>query len=86
MVFSAMSSIEHTLMVESENGMPNFSAARAALISPSAVCMPPVAAGAMATGMAISWPSILTLRFRPSRFTATFWLSLILLKSLSFSR
>jgi hypothetical protein len=37
-----------------------------------------VSSGAIATGMAISLPSIFTLRLRPSRFTATFWLSLIL--------
>ena len=38
-------------MVESVNGMPNFSAARAALISPSAICMPVEPTGAIATGM-----------------------------------
>ncbi|MNT46788.1 hypothetical protein D3C72_1834570 [compost metagenome] len=73
-------------MVERVNGIPYFSAARAALISPSAICMPPVAAGAMATGMVTGLPSISVLRLRPSRLTAIFWRSLILLKSLSLSR
>ena len=45
-------------MVESVNGMPNFSAARAALISPSALCMPVEPTGAMATGMLTGWPII----------------------------
>ena len=45
-----------------------------------------VAAGAMATGMVTALPSISVERLRPSRFTATFCLSLILLKSLSLSR
>ena len=37
---------------ESVNGMPNFSAARAARISPSACCMPVRPVGAIATGIA----------------------------------
>jgi hypothetical protein len=48
--------------------------------------MPPVAAGAMATGMVIGLPSMVDLRLRFSRFTATFCLSLILEKSLSLAR
>ena len=39
-VSPATSSIEQMLMVDSVNGMPNFLAARAARISPSACCMP----------------------------------------------
>ncbi|CAN6484226.1 unnamed protein product [Victoria cruziana] len=46
-----MSSIEQMLMVERVKGMPNFSAARAAWISPSACCMPVRPTGAMATGI-----------------------------------
>ena len=44
--------MEQMLMVESVKGMPNFLAARAAKISPSACCMPVRPVGAMATGMA----------------------------------
>ena len=73
-------------MVDSVNGMPNFSAARAALISPSADCMPVEPTGAMATGMATGWPSIVVARLRFSRFTATRWRSLIFSKSVVLSR
>jgi hypothetical protein len=51
-VWLATSSIEQIDMVESVKGTPNFSAARAALISPSADCMPQRPTGARATGMA----------------------------------
>ena len=47
-----MSSIEQMLIVDKVNGMPNFSAAMAALISPSACCMPVMPVGAIATGIA----------------------------------
>ncbi len=57
-MFSATSSIEQIAMVESVNGMPNFSAARAALISPSALCMPVEPTGAIATGIDTGWPSM----------------------------
>jgi peptidoglycan/LPS O-acetylase OafA/YrhL len=54
----ATSSIEQMLMVDSVNGMPNFLAARAARISPSACCMPVRPVGAIATGMATGWPTM----------------------------
>ena len=49
---------EQMLMVDSVNGMPNFSAARAAWISPSACCMPVRPTGAMHTGIFVSWPTM----------------------------
>ena len=57
--------------------MPNFSAAFAALISPSAHCMPVSPTGAIATGIFTSMPTILVARLRFSMFTATRWRSLI---------
>ena len=81
-----MSSIEQMLMVESVNGIPNFSAARAAWISPSACCMPVSPTGAMATGIETSWPTMVVRVLRPSMFTATRWRSLIFWKSLSLAR
>ena len=50
-VCAATSSIEQMDMVDRQNGTPNFSAARAAWISPSACCMPVMPTGASATGM-----------------------------------
>ena len=73
-------------MVESVKGTPNFSAARAARISPSACCMPVSPVGASATGMAASMPIIFVATERPSRLTATRWRSLIAWKSASFAR
>ena len=81
-----MSSIEQMLIVDSVNGMPNFSAARAAWISPSACCMPVRPTGAMATGIFASWPTIVVAVLRFSMFTATRWRSLIFWKSLSLAR
>src|SRR5450830_1036116 len=51
LVLAAISSIEQMLMVDKVNGTPNFSAALAARISPSACCMPVSPVGASATGM-----------------------------------
>jgi len=65
------------LMVDSVKGMPNFLAARAARISPSACCMPVRPVGAIATGMATGWPTMVLAVLRPSMFTATRWRSLI---------
>ena len=73
-----MSSIEQMLMVDSVKGMPNFSAARAALISPSALCIPVKPTGAMATGMATFCPTMVVAVLRFSMFTATRWRSLML--------
>ena len=53
-----MSSIEQMLIMLSVNGMPNFSAARAARISPSACCMPVRPVGAIATGIVAGMPTI----------------------------
>ncbi len=55
-VCSATSSIEQIDMVDSVKGTPNFSAARAALISPSACCIPVMPTGASATGIDTGWP------------------------------
>ncbi len=73
-------------MVESVKGTPNSAAARAARISPSACCMPVRPVGAIATGIAISWPSMRVRSERPSMFTATRWRSLIAAKSSSLAR
>ena len=43
-------------MVDRVKGMPNFAAARAARISPSACCMPVRPVGAMAAGIATGSP------------------------------
>ena len=72
-----MSSIEQMLMVDSVKGMPNFSAALAALISPSAFCMPHKPTGAIATGILASIPIIFVAVLRFSILTATRWRSLI---------
>jgi hypothetical protein len=85
-VLAATSSIEQMLIVESVNGTPNFSAARAPRISPSACCMPVSPVGAIATGMAASMPTIFVATLRPSMFTATRWRNLIARKSSSFAR
>ena len=81
-----MSSIEQMLMVDSVKGMPNFLAAMAACISPSACCMPVRPTGAMHTGILVSMPTILVAVVRFSMLTATRWRSLILWKSLSLAR
>ena len=48
-------------------------AARAALISPSAACMPVRPTGASATGIDTGNPAIVLATLRPSISTATFW-------------
>ncbi len=73
-------------MVESVKGMPNFLAALAAKISPSACCMPVRPVGAMATGMATCCPIMVLAVLRPSMLTATRWRNLIFWKSLSLAR
>jgi hypothetical protein len=50
--------MEQMLMVDSVKRTPNFSAACAARISPSACCMPVKPVGAMATGILQSMPTI----------------------------
>ncbi len=74
------------LMVESVNGMPNFSAARAAWISPSACIIPVSPTGAMHTGIFASTPTIRAAVLRFSMLTATRWRSRILPNSASFAR
>ena len=81
-----MSSIEQMLIVDSVNGTPKASAARAARISPSACCMPVMPVGASATGIATSRPIIVLRIERPSMLIATRWRSLICWKSLSLAR
>ena len=81
-----MSSIEQMLMVDRVNGMPNFSAARAAWISPSACCMPVRPTGAMHTGMLVCWPTMVVAVLRPSMLTATRWRNWMAWKSLSLAR
>ena len=73
-------------MVDSVNGMPNFSAARAAWISPSACCMPVRPTGAMATGILAACPTMVVAVLRFSMFTATRWRSLMVWKSASLAR
>ena len=85
-MWAATSSIEQMLMVESVKGTPNFSAARAARISPSACCMPVRPVGARATGMATPWPIMVVAVLRWSMSTSTRWRSLIFWKSLSLAR
>jgi len=57
-VLAATSSIEQMLIVDKVNGMPNFSAARAPRISPSACCRPVMPVGAIATALATGYPGI----------------------------
>src|SRR5947207_13242736 len=59
------------LMVESVNGTPNFSAARAARISPSAHCIPVSPTGAIATGIVTLGPSIVDSVVRATVSSAT---------------
>ncbi len=86
LVLAAMSSIEQMLIMLSVKGMPNFSAARAARISPSACCMPVRPVGAIATGIAAGMPTIVVASVRLSMSTATRWRSLMRWKSLSLAR
>ncbi len=69
------------LIVDNVNGTPNFSAALAARISPSACCMPVRPTGAIATGILTSTPTILVAVLRLAMFTATRWRSRTLPKS-----
>jgi hypothetical protein len=86
LVCAATSSIEQMLIMLRVNGMPNFSAARAARISPSACCMPVSPVGAIATGIRTGVPAIVVASVRLSMSTATRWRSLIERKSLSLAR
>ena len=81
-----MSSIEQIDMVDRVNGTPKASAARAALISPSAHCMPVMPTGAKATGIATFWPIMVVSVVRPVMSTATRWRRRIFAKSDVFSR
>ena len=81
-----MSSIEQIDMVDRVKGTPNASAARAALISPSAHCIPVMPTGASATGIATFCPIMVVSVLRPVMSTATRWRSLIFSKSVVFSR
>ena len=58
-------------MVDKQKGTPNFSAALAARISPSAYCMPVSPVGASATGILTSWPTIVVFVVRLVISTAT---------------
>ena len=73
-------------MVDSVNGTPAASAARAARISPSACCIPVSPTGASATGIATSRPIIVEASERFSMSTATRWRRRIRSKSVSLSR
>ena len=73
-------------MVESVNGTPNFSAARAARISPSACCMPVSPVGASATGIVTFSPIIVFSSERFSMLTATRWRNFIFWKAVSLER
>ncbi|OIQ70611.1 hypothetical protein GALL_477750 [mine drainage metagenome] len=73
-------------MVESVNGMPNFLAAWAALISPSAHCIPVSPVGARATGMLTAWPIMVLAVLRFSILMATRWRSLMRWKSSELAR
>ena len=73
--------MEQMLIVDSVNGMPNLRAALAARISPSACCMPVRPVGAIATGMATFWPTMVVSVERFSMLTATRWRNLIFWKS-----
>ena len=64
-------------MVDREKGTPNFSAALAARISPSACIMPVKPVGAMATGIFTSSPIIFVARVRLVMSTSTRWRSLM---------
>ena len=74
------------LIVDSAKGTPNFSAARAAWISPSGWKMPASPAGPSATGIATGWPIIVVAVLRPSMSTATRWRSFRRRKSSSLAR
>ena len=83
---AATSSMEQMLIVDSVNGTPNFSAARAARISPSACCIPVRPTGESATGIATSTPTIVVRVLRLSMLTPTRCRSPIFAKSASFAR
>ena len=73
-------------MVESVNGTPKRSAARAARISPSAQFKPVRPVGASATGMRASWPTMVTLVERRSTSMPTRWRSASDSRSARFAR
>jgi hypothetical protein len=73
-------------MVESVNGTPKRSAARAARISPSAQLRPVSPVGARATGMVTSWPAIATRVERWSTSMPTRWRSVSDSRSERFAR
>ena len=73
-------------MVDKVKGMPNFLAACAAWISPSACCMPVRPTGAMLTGMWVGTPTMVVAVLRFSMLTATRWRSWIAWKSFSLAR
>ncbi len=85
-VWAATSSSEQIDIVDRQKGMPAFSAARAALISPSAFCIPVSPTGASATGMDTGIPTISLASVLPDMSTATFWRRRIFWKSVVFSR
>ena len=85
-VCSATSSSEQIDIVDRQKGTPNFSAARAAWISPSACCIPVRPTGARATGMVAGRPTISDAVLRFDMSTATFWRSFRRAKSVVFSR
>jgi hypothetical protein len=78
--------MEQMLMVDKQKGTPNFSAALAANISPSACCMPVNPVGASATGIVTFSPTMVVSRVRLVILTATLWRNLIFWKSDSFAR
>ena len=84
-VFRATSSIEQIDIVDKVKGTPNFSAAFAALISPSARCMPVSPTGAKATGIVTGSFIISELVFLSVISTATRWRRRIFLKSVELS-
>ena len=83
---SATSSIEQMDMVDRVKGTPKACAARAALISPSAACIPRLPTGARATGIATGSPSMVEARLRSVMSTATRWRKRMRSKSVVFSR
>jgi hypothetical protein len=83
---AATSSIEQIDMVESVNGTPKRSAARAARISPSAQFKPVRPVGASATGMRASSPTMVMLVERRSTSMPTRWRSASNSRSARFAR
>lgn len=65
--------MEQILMVDNVKGTPNFSVARAALISQSACCIPVKPTGAMVTDIFAGFPAVITAVLRFSIFPMTRW-------------